>query len=64
MAINDLIRHGLQIRFQLNIRFGYRILACDPDWTIFSSLKEKTQLTANSSKKTVSGGFFAVPANF
>jgi hypothetical protein len=46
-----MVIHGLQIRFQLNIRFGYRISACDPDWTIFSSLKEKTQLPAIFCKK-------------
>jgi hypothetical protein len=32
----DMIREELQIRFQLIIRFRFRILICDPDWTIFS----------------------------
>jgi hypothetical protein len=59
MVIQD-----LHFRFQPNIRFGYRILACDPDWTIFSSLKEKTQLAAISCKTTGFRRVFAAPANF
>jgi len=37
-----MISEELQIRFQLNIRFGFGILALDPELTNFSGLK-KTQ---------------------
>ena len=34
----------LQNRFRLDIRFQFGILACDPDWTNFSGLKEKNEV--------------------
>ena len=55
-----MVTQDLHFRFQPNIRFGYRILACDPDWTIFSSLKEKTQLLRILAKKPV----FRSPCEF
>ena len=32
---SDMVPTDLQNRFQLNIRFRFGILVCDPDWTNF-----------------------------
>jgi hypothetical protein len=40
----EMVDQTLQIRFQLKIRFQFRILTCDPNWTNFSGRKKKRSI--------------------
>ena len=44
----------LQIRFQPNICFRFRILTCDPEWTGFLGLKKKAVYMGCKRERTTS----------